>query len=99
MLAARISVRRQGLSEGESARIERLFAAAGLPVTVTLNPAQRRKLFAAMLLDKKVSDGEVKFVLAKRIGAVDFGCRVPLEVIEEELTNRLGAETSNFKIQ
>jgi 3-dehydroquinate synthase len=98
VLAARISVRRQGLSEGESARIEQLFAAAGLPVTIALSPAQRRKLFAAMLLDKKVSDGEVKFVLAKRIGAVDFGCKVPVEVIEEQLTGRQ-TETSNFKIQ
>jgi 3-dehydroquinate synthetase len=38
-----------------------------------------------MLLDKKVSAGEIKFVLARRIGAVEFGCRVPQEAIERVL--------------
>ncbi len=31
-----------------------------------------------MQLDKKVSGGEIKFVLARRIGAVEFGHQVPL---------------------
>ena len=42
-----------------------------------LNAPQRQKLLAAMQLDKKVSGGEVKFVLARRIGAVEFGHQVP----------------------
>ena len=29
-----------------------------------------------MKLDKKVSGGEVKFVLAEKIGKVKFGCKV-----------------------
>jgi 3-dehydroquinate synthetase len=38
-----------------------------------------------MKLDKKVSGGEVKFVLARQIGEVEFGLKVPREVIEEAL--------------
>jgi 3-dehydroquinate synthetase len=34
-------------------------------------------LFAAMRLDKKVSGGEIKFVLARSVGKVEFGCAVP----------------------
>ena len=41
-----------------------------------MNSKQRQKLFAAMKLDKKVSGGEVKFVLAEKIGRVKFDCKV-----------------------
>jgi 3-dehydroquinate synthase len=86
VLAAKISVRHHGLPPADSARIAQLFAAAGLPVSIKLSSARRQKLFAAMLLDKKVSAGEIKFVLARRIGAVDFGCQVPQSLIEQVLT-------------
>jgi 3-dehydroquinate synthase len=85
VLAAEISVRHHGLPAADSDRIRELFAASGLPVKIKLSPAQREKLFAAMLLDKKVSGGEIKFVLAKRIGVVDFGRLVPRPVIERVL--------------
>jgi len=38
-----------------------------------------------MRLDKKVSGGEVKFVLARRIGQVEFGCQVPEKLIHAAL--------------
>ena len=38
-----------------------------------------------MRLDKKVSGGEVKFVLAQRIGKVVWGRRVPEVYIREAL--------------
>ena len=85
VLAAKISVRHHGLPANDSARIAKLFAAAGLPITIQLSSAQRQKLFAAMLLDKKVSAGEIKFVLASRIGTVDYGCEVPQALIEQVL--------------
>ena len=50
-----------------------------------LNDARRKKLFAAMKLDKKVSGGEVKFVLAEKIGRVAWGRRVPEESIRQVL--------------
>jgi 3-dehydroquinate synthase len=85
VLAANISVRQHGLAEAEAGRIRQLFIRAGLPVSIQLSRARREKLFAALRLDKKVSGGEVAFVLAKAIGAVDFGCRVTPEVLEAVL--------------
>jgi len=81
--AAKLSQKLLGLPTGDVARIEKLLLQAGLPVKVKLNPAPRKKLFAAMKLDKKVSGGEVKFVLAEKIGRVKFDCRVAPETIHE----------------
>ena len=74
-----------GLPSGEVGRIEKLFARAGLPVKIKLNPARRKKLFAAMKLDKKGSGGEVKFVLAQKIGKVVWSQRVPEKLIAQVL--------------
>jgi 3-dehydroquinate synthase len=71
--AAKLSHQILGLSSGDVRRIEKLFVQAGLPVKIKLNAVQRKKLFAAMKLDKKVSGGEVKFVLAKKIGQAVWG--------------------------
>ena len=84
--AAKLSAEMLGLSEREAARIRDLFKRAGLPTRVKLNPAQRNKLFSAMRLDKKVSGGEIKFVLARRIGKVVWGQKVPGSIIEKALT-------------
>jgi 3-dehydroquinate synthase len=83
--AARLSHQVLGLPSGEVARIERLLAKAGLPVRCKLDAARRKKLLAAMQLDKKVSGGEVKFVLADRIGRVKFGCKVPAALVAKVL--------------
>ena len=85
-LAARISVRLSGLPSKDSARIGNLFAAAGLPTQIKLTAPQRRRMLNAMLLDKKVSGGEVKFVLAENIGKVAWGRKVSPALIEELLT-------------
>src|ERR1017187_6532009 len=79
--AAKLSHEILGLPSGDVARIEKLFVQAGLPVRIKLNGAQRKKLFTAMKLDKKVSGGEVKFVLAEKIGKVKFGWKVPGGVV------------------
>jgi 3-dehydroquinate synthase len=73
---AKLSARVSGFPERDADRIAGLFQRAGLPVTIKLNVARRKKLFAAMKLDKKVSGGEIKFVLARRIGKVVWGQRV-----------------------
>ena len=79
--AARLSQQILGLPSGDADRIEKLFVDAGLPVKIRLNAAQRQKLFTAMKLDKKVSGGEVTFVLAEKIGRVKFGCKVTTAAI------------------
>jgi 3-dehydroquinate synthase len=83
--AAKISHKILGLPADATARIEKLFARAGLPVRIKLNSAQRKKLFAAMMLDKKVSGGEIQFVLAEQIGKVVWGRKVSPALVEEVL--------------
>ena len=83
--AARLSSRILGLPELDVERIRKLFAEAGLPTSVKMASAKSKKLFAAMRVDKKVVGGEIKFVLARRIGEVQYGCKVPAELIEEAL--------------
>ncbi|HWW01764.1 MAG TPA: 3-dehydroquinate synthase [Candidatus Acidoferrum sp.] len=75
--AARLSSQVLGLPESDVGRITLLFQRAGLPTQLEVNASQRVRLIAAMTLDKKVSRGEVKFVLTKRIGRVDYGQKVP----------------------
>jgi 3-dehydroquinate synthetase len=84
--AARISVEVLGFPVHDAARIRDLFRRAGLPTRAILNAAQRRRLLAAMRLDKKVHGGQVKFVLAKRLGQVVWGQKVPAAAIQKALT-------------
>ncbi|MDQ6630129.1 MAG: 3-dehydroquinate synthase [Verrucomicrobiota bacterium] len=83
--AAKISHEMRGLSESGVERIQTLFSRAGLPTKIKLDSTQRRKFFAAMKLDKKVSAGEIRFVLAEKIGRVKWGEKVPIKLIENVL--------------
>jgi len=83
--AAQISTAITGLTPDETKRIEIIFKNTGLPTRTKLNASQRKKLFAAMRLDKKVSGGEIKFVLAKRIGETVWGQKVPEQLVNEAL--------------
>ncbi len=83
--ASHLSAELLGLPAGDVERIRALFVAAGLPVSIKLNAAQRTKLLAAMTLDKKVSAGEIKFVLAERIGKVVWGQKVPTAAVQRAL--------------
>jgi 3-dehydroquinate synthase len=85
VVAARLSRELLGLSPGEEERIRELFVRAGLPVSIRLNARQREQLFQAMTLDKKVSAGEARFVLARRIGEVEWGRTAPRPAIEAAL--------------
>ncbi len=83
--ASHLSCRHLKLPSDDSERIARLLDLAGLPTQVQLKPSEKRLLTKAMQLDKKVSGGEVKFVLARRIGAVEFGQKVPLSTVTSVL--------------
>jgi 3-dehydroquinate synthase len=82
---AKLSVQVLGFPERDAERIASLFKRAGLPVKIKLNAARRKKLFAAMKLDKKVSGGEIKFVLAKKIGRVVWGQKVSEQLVHQAL--------------
>jgi 3-dehydroquinate synthase len=83
--AAKLSARMLGLENDAVERIRRLFKRAGLPTDIHLNTLQSDRLFDAMRLDKKVSDGQFRFVLARRIGEVVWGQKVPGSLIEQAL--------------
>ena len=93
VVAGRISASILGLPEKDVERIRRLFKRAGLPICVKLSGPQGKRLLAAMRLDKKVSAGEIKFVLARRIGKVEFGHNVPRSVLSEILNSELSTAT------
>ncbi|HVR37342.1 MAG TPA: 3-dehydroquinate synthase, partial [Methylomirabilota bacterium] len=71
--AARLSAALLGMPEPDVERVRSLFERAGLPTRIRLNEAAHGRLAEAMRLDKKVSGGEVRFVLAERIGRVRPG--------------------------
>lgn len=85
MAAAKLSAKQIGFPACDVARLEKLFCAAGLPVRFKLPAAQRRQFMAAMRLDKKVSGGEIRFVLAEHIGKVRWGQKVPLPLLASVL--------------
>ncbi len=85
MAAAKISSELTGLPAADLGRIAAIFAATGLPTEVKLNATQTKRLFAAMKLDKKVSGGEIKFVLAESIGRVKTGQSVPDAAVRRAL--------------
>jgi 3-dehydroquinate synthase len=66
-----------GFPDKDVARIRELLQRIGLPTSIKLNPKRRDALLDAMRLDKKVSGGELKFVLARSLGDVIAGQRVP----------------------
>jgi 3-dehydroquinate synthase len=84
--AAKLSVRAAGLPVEEAERIESLLARAGLPVAIKLSPRRQAALIQAMQLDKKVSDGQIRFVLARRLGQVESGRKIAPEWIGEALS-------------
>ncbi|HTD87220.1 MAG TPA: 3-dehydroquinate synthase [Candidatus Binatia bacterium] len=83
--AAHLSAMHAGLPKSDAERIAILFKRAGLPTTIKLSRQKLKQLHKAMLLDKKVSAGEIKFVLAERIGKVHWGQSVPSEAVDQVL--------------
>lgn len=87
--AAHLSALTLELPEQQVARIRNLLLAAGLPTQIKLAAPQRKRLFDAIKLDKKVRAGEIKFVLAERIGQVRWGQKVPLSVLSRALNSSI----------
>jgi 3-dehydroquinate synthase len=83
--AAQLSAQLLGLPERDVQRITQLFERAGLPTEFKLSRSGQTQALAAMKLDKKVSAGEVKFVLARKIGRVEYGQKVPGSLLEKIL--------------
>jgi 3-dehydroquinate synthase len=83
--AAKLSQKLSNLPAQDASRIEQLLARARLPTTMKLSSSDKKKIIAATKLDKKVSAGEIKFVLAKKIGQVEYGIKVPTDEVAAAL--------------
>jgi 3-dehydroquinate synthase len=80
--AARLSVKRAGLSERDAERVCGLVAASGLPMR-TGEVFDLEQLLEAVRLDKKARAGRLRFVLLKRIGEAVVSDAVTEADIEE----------------
>ncbi|MBN2506129.1 MAG: 3-dehydroquinate synthase [Verrucomicrobia bacterium] len=83
--AAWLSAWTLDFSVADVRRITALFERAGLPTGVRLKPTQQQQLLAAMRLDKKVSGGTARFVLARQLGAAARDQRVPDHLVLKAL--------------
>jgi len=92
VLAAELSSRLLAFPTRDVQRLTRLLDQAGLPTRLELTASQRARLLEAMRHDKKVSGGEIRFVLAHKIGQVSLGQPVPPELIEQVLAEAGAAE-------
>lgn len=84
--AAHLSCRVLGMPTKDALRMLDLFEQAGLPTGIELSRKQQDAIMEAMLLDKKASGGEVKFVLAQAIGKVEFGQKVDTALVREAVS-------------
>ena len=76
--AARISVRRAGLSSGECERIVAALQSHQLPTALPAN-ISREKIFEALRHDKKFKEGRVRFVVAHAIGHASVSEEVTMD--------------------
>jgi 3-dehydroquinate synthase len=79
--ACRMAARLGMFDEGSCERVVRLISKAGLPTGGMTLPVG--EVCAAMLFDKKVKGGRVRFILPDRIGHVVIRDDVPEELVRE----------------
>jgi 3-dehydroquinate synthase len=87
-LAFALSVKLGLCPPDDAARINAHLKAVGLPSAISDIPGERPSpdvLLAAMAHDKKVKDGKLMFVLARRIGAAFVTGDVPVETVRDVL--------------
>jgi len=84
MMAADLSRRMGWLSDADVARTERLFQAANLP---TKAPALGVEVYLDLMgLDKKVADGQIRFILLQGIGKAVMTGDYPQAALRETLS-------------
>ena len=85
VMAARLSVEFSGLALADSQRIEKLLQQLNLPVTLKGLELNAEAMFDAMGMDKKVVDGELRFVVADQMGSVRVASHVSVSALEKTL--------------
>ena len=90
VMAARLTVLHCGLTESEALRLEKLLDGLGLPTALGNHDLRVDGMVEAMGMDKKVSDGRLKFVLARRLGQVRVYDDVGLDLLKDVLSEQMG---------
>lgn len=85
VMAARLSVEFSGLALADSQRIEKLLQQFNLPVTLEGLELNAEAMIDAMGMDKKVVDGELRFVVADRMGSVRVASHASVSALEKTL--------------
>lgn len=80
--AARISVKRAGLSQANADVISDLLKRYSLPTSLP-GGFDRNKVMRAVTADKKFEHGQVRFVVSPAIGSAHLSCDVTLDDIRE----------------
>ena len=85
VMAAELSVRHCGFPQSDALRLRALLKALGLPVTLGDHRLETEAMIEAMGLDKKVNDGQLRFVLARQLGDVYVSDDVSAQALREVL--------------
>ena len=85
VMAAELSVRHSGFPQSDALRLRALLKALGLPVTLDGHRLETEAMIEAMGLDKKVNDGQLRFVLARQLGDVYVSDDVSAQALREVL--------------
>jgi 3-dehydroquinate synthase len=85
VMAARLSVEFSGLALADSQRIEKLLQQFSLPVTLEGLELNAEAMIDAMGMDKKVVDGELRFVVADQMGSVRVASHASVSALEKTL--------------
>ena len=83
--ACEISMKRAGLSKKDRDSIIDLLAKFNLPTKLSKD-FPREKIFEALKFDKKFEHGEIRFVVAPKIGAAQLSRDVTMEDIRGAVT-------------
>ena len=90
VMAARLSVLHCGFSESDAARLAKLLDGLGLPTALGDHNLSVDAMVEAMGMDKKASDGRLKFVLARRLGDVMIRDDVGVDLLVSVLSEQMG---------
>ena len=89
VMAAELSVMHTGFPSADAQRLSQLLERLGLPVSLGQHDLDQEAMIEAMGMDKKVSDGRLKFVLARGLGDVVVSDDVGLELLRELLSKQM----------
>jgi 3-dehydroquinate synthase len=84
--AARISVKRAGLSKSDASGIEKLLGRYSLPTSLP-DGFDRDKIMRTVTADKKFEQGQVRFVVSQAIGSACLSSDVILDDIREAIAS------------